>query len=674
MFNAPRSTQRYTSGGFGSFVDENPLASSVYDTIDPWSNAPSPAPPPVTHANSVFSSVIADATVPAIYNRAFNAVDLDNTGDVSVNSLSRALATSSLPASTIDRIVNLVSSRPRVSRLEFFVALALVALAQSGKGAFIEQVAALSSENSLPEPALDLDSLVPSTSTFYKPASPPIASPAPAYSSFDPWGPSPFTTGSGFDNTKPTAATSDAPALTNGASSNFTGTGLPPEWWRKLEKVQVSIVGQQGFILNRYTVYQITSSRGSPVTRRYSEFVYLWEVLTRRYPFRLFPALPPKRIGPDEYFIEQRRRGLARVLNFIVNHPVIKDDALLGVFLTEPSFEVWRKQNSVTLDEESASKRVDRVEEMAIPSDLEDKLSHVRAQVPLLIEHWQRACILAERIVKKREAAAVRTSSLRRALHIPAHLLPASSTLLPSDASMTGSYTPGMAGMSGSYAPNMSGSTTLPPLNASVLSMELGEQSDLSRLTNTLRAVVEVGAPCWRGEECELSNGVRAGLSQVAAHTQRYAEMQELRTRSLMDTTLEGLKAQRDLYIAMRDLFVRHDRLSVDQVERLKKRVETTSLKMDGIKSTRKEGWEIEADKLASQIERDQATIAAQLSRRVFIRACMWHELKVVLHNRENTLPTLLVQAFAREETEFTESVLANWNALSEAVESMPLE
>ena len=71
----------------------------------------------------------------------------------------------------------------------------------------------------------------------------------------------------------------------------------------------------------------------------------------------------------------------------------------------------------------------------------------------------------------------------------------------------------------------------------------------------------------------------------------------------------------------MRDLFIRHDRLSVDQVERLKKRVETTSLKMDGIKSTRKEGWEIEADKLASQIERDQATIAAQLSRRVFIRA-----------------------------------------------------
>lgn len=36
----------------------------------------------------------------------------------------------------ISQIVSLVSTRPRVSKLEFFVALALVALAQSGKGAY----------------------------------------------------------------------------------------------------------------------------------------------------------------------------------------------------------------------------------------------------------------------------------------------------------------------------------------------------------------------------------------------------------------------------------------------------------------------------------------------------------------------------------------------------------
>ena len=59
------------------------------------------------------------------------------------------------------------------------------------------------------------------------------------------------------------------------------------------------------------------------------------------------------------------------------NHPVIKEDGLLAIFLTEPSFESWRKHSSISYEEESVSKRVDRVEEMSIPSDLEDKLALV---------------------------------------------------------------------------------------------------------------------------------------------------------------------------------------------------------------------------------------------------------------------------------------------------------
>lgn len=65
MFNAPRPAQRYagtssTVGLGGSFVDENPLASSVYDDgLDPWSAAPSPSATPIPHgSSSVFSSVI----------------------------------------------------------------------------------------------------------------------------------------------------------------------------------------------------------------------------------------------------------------------------------------------------------------------------------------------------------------------------------------------------------------------------------------------------------------------------------------------------------------------------------------------------------------------------------------------------------------------------------------
>lgn len=81
------------------------------------------------------------------------------------------------------------------------------------------------------------------------------------------------------------------------------------------------------------------------------------------------------------------------------------------------------------------------------------------------------------------------------------------------------------------------------------------------------------------------------------------------------------VQSQRDLYIAMRDLFVRRDRLCVDNVERLKKRVDSNSMKLEGIKAVQKDGWEEEADRIVGLIEKDQATISSLLNRRVFIRA-----------------------------------------------------
>ncbi|PCH44336.1 hypothetical protein WOLCODRAFT_138943 [Wolfiporia cocos MD-104 SS10] len=668
MFNAPRPSQPYSTSstnGFGaSFVNENPLASSMYDDgLDPWSSAPSPAPPPLpafTSNSSGFSSVIGEATVPAIYNQAFATVDSANTGETSVNALSRVLGTSSLSASTIDKIVSLVSSRPRVSRLEFFVALALAALAQSGKDASIERVAALAQENALPVPSLDLDGLEPSTSEFSPFKNPDISHAAVqrGYSADDPWSASRFPT-SPIERQPPT---NGAESVMNGAPSSISGTGLPREWWKKQEAVYVNVLGQQGFLLNRYLVYEVSTDRGTPVPRRYSEFVFLWDCLVKRYPFRLLPALPPKRVGPDEGFLEQRRKGLARFLNFVIDHPVIKEDGVLAVFLTEPSFEAWRKHTSISYDEESVSKRIDRVEEMSIPSDLEEKLAVVRNKISFLIEHWQKICMLAERIIRRREAEAVRLPLARRA-YLPAHFLlpPFSPSPAVSDA--------------GSSSSSSSGSGPGTGTGGGIGGVGVGTlQADLSRLTNTVKSLVEVNDRCWRGEGCELCAGVRQGLSQTAAHTQKHSDLLEHRSRALLYSTLEALKSQRDLYIALRDLFLRHDRFSGDQVDRLRKRVDTNSHKLEGVKQAQKDGWEQEADKYTVLIEEDQAAIAAALSRRVFIRASMWHELRVVLHNRENTLLTQAVQAFAREELAFSENVVTNWTSMMESVEGMPYE
>lgn len=605
MFNAPRAAQRYgatsVNGLGGSFVDEDPLAISIYD--DPWSSVPSPTPPPIHNVNSAFTSVIANATIPELYHRAFTAVDGTNTGEVSVNALTRVLAISSLPAATVDRIVNLVSSKPRVSSLEFYVALALVALAQMGKDISIEQVAALAAENDLPIPALDIDTLQSRSSTSSSPYMPYRQNTMttfrpPTFAPEDPWNVSRYPNQGTYDFSQPRTSS------TNGLTSTFAGSGLPRGWWSRQETAEVKILGQQGFILNRYTVYEIKTDRAAPVHRRYSEFVFLWDCLVRRYPFRLLPALPPKRVQPDAAFLEQRRKGLARFLNAVMNHPVIKEDGLLAIFLSEPSLESWRKQTSISLEEESVSKRVEPIEEMSIPSDLEEKLAIVRGKLSPLIEQWQRICILAERMIRRHEAAA----------------------------------------------------------------------ADMTRLANVLRAIAEVNERCWRGDECDLCDGVRKGIGHVATHTQHHSDLLEERTNMLLHSTLESLKSQRDLYVAMRDLFARHERLAVDNVDRLKKRIDSNSMKLESIKAGQKEGWQEDADRVVVLIEKDQATIASLLNRRVFIRACMWHELRVVLHNRENVLLSRLTQTFAREEQAFADRVLANWVSLGNEVERMPLE
>ena len=118
----------------------------------------------------------------------------------------------------------------------------------------IEQVAALSSQSTLPEPTLDLTRLQPPVSTII-PTVPttrksPLRASLPSYSSEDPWN----------SNTRFTGLLSNVTdTFPNGMPSNLAGSGLPKDWWKKQENVKVTILGQQGFILNRYMVYEISS-------------------------------------------------------------------------------------------------------------------------------------------------------------------------------------------------------------------------------------------------------------------------------------------------------------------------------------------------------------------------------------------------------------------------------
>jgi hypothetical protein len=80
------------------------------------------------------------------------------------------------------------------------------------------------------------------------------------------------------------------------------------------------------------------------------------------------------------------KRTMRHISNLsLSNHPIIKDDGLLAVFLTEASFETWRKHSTISYEEESASKRVDSAEEMSIPSDLDEKLAYASPKpIPII--------------------------------------------------------------------------------------------------------------------------------------------------------------------------------------------------------------------------------------------------------------------------------------------------
>jgi len=77
---------------------------------------------------------------------------------------------------------------------------------------------------------------------------------------------------------------------------------------------------------------------------------------------------------------------------------------------------------------------------------------------------------------------------------------------------------------------------------------------------------------------------------------------------------------------------------------------------------------------LTAANEQDNSAITSFLSRRVFIRACMWHELSVVFHSRQAAQATLGWKDYAREEAESAAGMAKVWEELGERLRAMPVD
>ncbi|BFZ02833.1 hypothetical protein BsWGS_05872 [Bradybaena similaris] len=169
-----------------------------------------------------------------------------------------------------------------------------------------------------------------------------------------------------------------------------------------IDTVKVELVPEKKGIILKHVEYEITSQRNkATVLRRYNDFVALHELLSARFPYRVIPRLPPKKVGASREFIEQRKKSLRRYLNIIARHPQMFDDKLLKYFLTYTGHDAQhkiREQFRNIPDEFMTSDMSSRAKDL-VPMDTQVQLANSKEHIRIVSECVSKLKDVAERMV-----------------------------------------------------------------------------------------------------------------------------------------------------------------------------------------------------------------------------------------------------------------------------------
>ncbi|KAG2174169.1 hypothetical protein INT43_004189 [Umbelopsis isabellina] len=171
----------------------------------------------------------------------------------------------------------------------------------------------------------------------------------------------------------------------------------------KADTVTVQIAPEKEGYIFKHVMYIVQNSeRSSRVLRRYNDFAWLYDAITRRYPTRMIPTLPPKNLGGrTDAFLEKRRKGLSRFLNSLLRHPVLSKDELVHVFFTEPSeLGEWKKQNTPSLEEDFARLQMDNASNEAT-SSWNERFEKAQSRNELAVKAYTEMCFTMDRIAKR---------------------------------------------------------------------------------------------------------------------------------------------------------------------------------------------------------------------------------------------------------------------------------
>lgn len=255
-------------------------------------------------------------------------------------------------------------------------------------------------------------------------------------------------------------------------------------------------------------------------------------------------------IASDEQFLERRRRGLTRYLTLVANHPILKHDKAVKAFLTETmDFSTWRKIHHEELqisehnknDEASLIGKLSNSQESLIPTTIETIVQTLRESLPELIEGLTRFCSLIERINYRNEMNA--NDFIRCKLSFDSF----------------GEIYKGLSNSSSGGSSNYSGRSR--ELDEEILYLN----KDLKRFSD--EALGKVG------------------------------ERMEIQYRENESELLEGkLKMQRDIWRALFGLLNRYEnKLKHDDVEKLKKKIESKQARYTTLQSKRRNNLQAQA-------------------------------------------------------------------------------
>ncbi|XP_068674297.1 sorting nexin-8-like [Montipora foliosa] len=304
------------------------------------------------------ASALSAGSVPAFYREIYQIVCPNQEERIERDMFVKILVKSSLPKQSLSQIWEAVDPRQDgfVTRDGLYKALALTALAQQGKS-ISDKALEMFVDAELPKPSLgDLSDL-------------------------------------------------KTLSVRHRREHNPNVLGYNYDELVTLDKVDVELVPEKKGIILKHNEYHVSSRRHNcTVNRRYNDFVAFHDLLLLRFPYRLIPTLPPKKLmGGSKEFIEARKRALKRFLTLVARHPVLCEDKIVNFFLTVKGSDIGQKmkdQFKSMPDEFMSSPLASKAKEL-VPMDTQASFQSSRLQIQAIQNSVEKLKDVADRMTAR---------------------------------------------------------------------------------------------------------------------------------------------------------------------------------------------------------------------------------------------------------------------------------